>query len=121
MKEILERAKVLIQQGHCKGSFARNEYGDVVNVGGEDAKAFCAAGAVYRAAKELKNANAGYNIVLDCFPHVLPRTNSSVSRWNDEPETTAEDVIVLYDKIIEAIDSGQYKVWLLDWCNNANR
>lgn len=118
MLEVLEEARTLVEQGHCKGYFARDAKGEVTSLLGREAVSFCTAGAVYRVAYKMGVVDEGYNMVLDYFAIVLRelypnagKALTSVNTWNDVPERTTNEVIALYDNVIERVKSGEYSRW----------
>lgn len=90
--KIYLRAAELIEQGHCKGVFARDDLGHMLCIfdGFDRAVSFCYYGARVRAAEELGYKKERNEILNEFALQVC--TPNSMSSWNDHPDTTAEMV-----------------------------
>lgn len=95
-KEILIEARKLIEHGWCQGSLAKTIYGESVDEQHPSARYFCTAGAIYKA--EPNNTRA--ELIIDEIEEEFKGTWSFISKWNDSPDRTKEDVLVLFDKAI---------------------
>lgn len=118
--EVLERAVELVEGGWLQGNFARDKDGNVVHSYSGDACSFCAQGALVRASGELGGDNCGP--ISSKYPSPVASLTANVYRkskmvlaeilnyeneyslnlgdpdaiiqsWNDNPNTTKQDVI----------------------------
>ena len=93
-KRILLGAADLIDRGWCRGAYARNAAGDRTGSVGQDACAWCAAGAIYRAAFDL---DAGRRLtgasMMSLLRHLgLPEGQSysdAITAWSDQLDRPA--------------------------------
>ena len=94
-KEILTQARVLVKQSWTQGAYARNSDGESVAAKDPTACSWCAVGAI-------KAANPdGYPRLCelwDLFDNLVGRP-LTIS-FNDASDTTQEDVLSLYDRVI---------------------
>ena len=94
-KEVLQEARKFVEKGWTQGVFARDKEGNTVESKDPRACKWNAMGALIAA-----NPQGLYRWLELCsIFHSL--TDKSLSfAFNDEPETTKEDVLALYDKAI---------------------
>lgn len=89
--EVLRAAASLVESGWCQKAMATDASGRPVPEDDDTASCFCALGAVIRAA----DYDSGvYMAALDRFCEFIYAETGhfAVSRWNDTPGRTAEDV-----------------------------
>ncbi len=106
VKKFLTEARVLIQdeKSWCKKSPARNKRGIGVFVDSPEACQFCAIGALAKVAEanhgRFEN-NLVYTMALDHLSKQLEWR--PITDFNDDPKTTHQDILSLFDKAIQAI------------------
>ena len=92
-KDVLVKARSLVEKGWTQGVAARNDYGYHVEPTDSDACYWCATGAIQAVLPkdvlfsdycDLLASEAPYDIVL----------------FNDDADTTKEDILKVYDKAI---------------------
>ena len=102
MNNIFEKAaEVLSERGHCKGSLSHTD--------GHGTTSYCAIGALYEATGEHAHnnsltseaANKAGALVVERFGVTVPdgAILHPLAYWNDLPETSAEDVILLFKEL----------------------
>lgn len=102
-KEVLVAARGLIAQGWCKGHYAKDASGQSVTSIDDNARSFCAAGALSNVLNkppgEVLTRQDGSGMVeyLESF-----LGGRKLADYNDHPLTKQEDVLALFDKAIEA-------------------
>lgn len=102
-REVLEQAKQIVLRGWCQGSYTDGQGN------------YCLKGAIGLAAGVLKDEDGhmGYKTLdlpelrldRDAYARVveqLPEPFESIPTYNDWPETTKADVLVILDKAIAA-------------------
>lgn len=94
--EILIKSKELISnpKNWTQGMFARDEYGTPVPSISENACSWCSAGAV------IKVANNIY-VAISLFALLEKSISRAIAPFNDNPESTHEDIMNMFDKAIE--------------------
>ena len=98
---ILEDTASLIEQGHCKGTLARDEQGQSVNHLGRLAVTYCLAGAVGQAThRRYPFPSYAYSQAceqsLQAIREVIegkPDADISLASWQDQPEIDTERVL----------------------------
>jgi len=102
MSNIFEKAaEVLSEQGHCKGTLSSTDK--------RGNTSYCAIGALYEATGEYRSnnsltseaANKAGALVVERFGVTVPdgAILHPLAYWNDLPETSAEDVIMLFKEL----------------------
>ena len=112
--KILSAARILIANGYCKHSYAKNEKGSVTAPISNDAVEWCPIGAISASFKELCDSNPNKYFdsdkAFDYFRQAIIKTyplevdsdsHGLISGWSDDPERIKEDVISMFDKAIE--------------------
>lgn len=89
-REILVKARALVERGWVQGRFSRMKRGK---------ECFCAVGAICRAAGEAQACHrlGALKAVEDEIPQEL-----LLSQWNDAPGRTQAEVLAAFDKAIQA-------------------
>lgn len=106
IKNYLIQARELIQneKNWCKLAPARNKSGACTYLDSPEACKFCAIGALAKVA-EANNGrfhnNLVYSMTLDHLSKQLDW--KSITEFNDDPKTTHQDILSLFDKAIQAI------------------
>ena len=95
-KEILIKAKVLIEKGWTQGVAARNDYGFIVHPTDPKACEWCATGAI-RAVAMGDSETREIAIYLEDFIEL----KSTLVSFNDNVNTTREDILELFDRVIK--------------------
>lgn len=103
-KQLLERAKCLIERGWCQGTYARDDRGFSVPTDFRTATCFCTLGALFRSAgvddeKSFTRARASLDKV------VARRGFTYIPEFNDDPSTAKEDVLSAFDEAIAEVTS----------------
>ncbi len=101
--ELLKQARIKIERGWTKGWFARDENGLRVHTDDPRASCFCLSGAMY--IKVCSSAELLRARIL--LKSVLPDGFSNIVQFNDNCNTTKENVLNLIDR---AIESGRMAV-----------
>lgn len=70
VRDVLVRARELLEPGHCYGVYARDERGNEVGVGSQRARSWCMYGALQRAASELGGSE--YRLVWEACEVIAP-------------------------------------------------
>ncbi len=102
-KDLLIAGRARIERGWCQGTYARDD--DGVQVYAEDLDypglSFCALGAI---GEQISRCEGAALILANHIPkdRRYPLNARSVSWFNDDPSTTKEDVLALYDRAIAA-------------------
>src|SRR3954447_23594524 len=97
---VLRRARDLLEQRWCKGSFARSWFNIPVPPHSALARRFCAIGAITRAGRELQLRTQDACLALQL------QTVRSVETWNDEPARTHAEVIAAFDAALLAVEDA---------------
>jgi hypothetical protein len=102
IKEVLAKAKELVEKGWTQRYFAVDADGDEVCWDSKFACKFCAMGALYRASGRLGYgtdvAIAARGIVINLIPGTI------LGAWNDLPGRTQEQVVNLLDVAIGRLE-----------------
>ena len=120
-KTVLERARVLVQNGWVQGVGATDNEGVECSILSPEATCFCPSAAIVRVCNEYADSgeipygsvdeveDAVYDeylqFVLDGGNWV---TCSSIPYWNDKDERTKEEVLSVFDKTIASLGKGIY-------------
>jgi len=94
-------AQDLIRKGFCKGTSARDAYGEPCAVGAPHAESFCTIGAYYRAA--VTEEFDFDEEMLTAMRYALMRAErqtpgfTAMPMWNDVAERNVDDVIELFE------------------------
>lgn len=99
--KILRRAQALVAKkgGWTSGADARDRDGGETLIESRTARAFCAGGALVRAASEIDPKFQGE--ATDALRRSLGvRGEGSVARWNDKPRRTQKQVVAAFDGAI---------------------
>lgn len=92
--ELLDEVEALIQQGWCQKYLARTTTGAAVSPHSDLACQWCLRGAISRA-----NYTEDED-VEDAAAHALRQLiDLPITRWNDEPHRTVDDVIALIRRV----------------------
>lgn len=98
IKEILERAKILLtEKGWIQGCYARDINGNVVDTYSENATQFCLMGAIYAAGLFYTKTQG----VVFRVTKYIPKQYSNLVEFNDASNRTKEEVIQLLDCAIK--------------------
>jgi hypothetical protein len=103
--EKLQEARALIERGWCKFYGAKTAKGSYVDPESRYAVAWCAYGALIRVdpGERLDLLSRLYN----AFPPEMLGEDDLLGDYNDDPKTTKEDILSLYDRAIaKAKDQG---------------
>lgn len=109
VKEVLVRARGLIEKGWTQRAFARTEEGVAVVTLDEKATCFCAIGAIRRAAYELDGSKtasvAAENIVGEAILTVecLLPVGFDLPEFNDHRYTKQRNILDLFDNAVERL------------------
>ena len=93
---VLQAGRDRIEQGWCKGAFARGKTGREVEMAGRAAVAWCVLGATY-----------GDFPAWDQLAKAAEVSVNQLARWNDAPTRTQQDVVDLYDRAIELAEKDE--------------
>lgn len=101
-KELLIAARRRIANGWTKDESARDANGNPVGVHHPCAVSFCLFGAIRAAARTQSDMSALYALGK-ALPNPPYRNYvvSKLTKFNDDPDTTQDDVLALYDRAIE--------------------
>ncbi len=98
----LQRARRIINAGWCQSAYARTADGKpCYSEFDEDAVSCCAVGAMYRAGSQ----NYSTEIVDEARQALDDAANVNVFRFNDNEDTTKQDVLAVFDKAIESLST----------------
>lgn len=103
-REILILARGYIEKGWCRGQFARTEDGEGALAVSEDARSWCALGAIERATFEVPMQSYASRGAAERLLREAAGVRSdfdATTAWNDDPERTKEEVLAAFDKAIE--------------------
>lgn len=95
VKDVLIRARALIEQGWVQGHYALAADGREVYPGNKEAVCWCMYGAL-NAADPKRSLKSEY--VIDTLADHVP--NGMIADFNDKPTTTVADVLAVFDKAI---------------------
>lgn len=98
--EILRKAKALIDapEKWTKGAFARDRSGGSVPIAGDEACAFCAAGAIYSVIDKFNAAE--FDLEDRAASAIGQAVGGSIAGFNDDEDTTHADVMAAFDRAI---------------------
>jgi hypothetical protein len=96
--EVLLAAKDKIMQGWCKGAFAKDLIGNTVNPESDKATRWCAVGAMMAVAND--DNLLVFGTLTNLFREYIGG-HISLPDWQDQPERTQEDVLQLFDLVIQ--------------------
>ena len=102
-KEILIKARSLIEKGWTKGCFARDAKGDHVDPTESSACKWCTTGAIWRVVGY--DGRVKYQEACSVLDDLVCSDFNNVTQFNDYPETTQAGVLNLFDKAIEGCDN----------------
>lgn len=110
--DVLARALAHVRAGWCRGTYAQNEHGEEVLETAPDAVAFCALGAIRRAAWDAWDAEIGaallrapsereccevrgeaVRVLCEALGFDGLDTHNEISEWNDARWRTAASVV----------------------------
>ena len=94
-KEVLVKARTLVEKGWTQGAFAKDDYGYIVKSTDPKACSWCATGAI--------QAVLPKNVPFSDYTALLTVPNGIVL-FNDNLNTTKEDVLKVFDKAIARCD-----------------
>ena len=103
---VLRVGRAYVVQGWCQGAIARTDDGEPTLAAQPWAEEWCSEGALEAAAHGLVESDEWVE-ALYCLQDVLAvrePENRGVSRWQDEPHRTKEDVIDLFDAGIARLE-----------------
>ncbi|WZO97276.1 hypothetical protein EP7_004300 [Isosphaeraceae bacterium EP7] len=92
----LNEARKLVEKGWCKGTSARNAAGEPTGTTDVDAVAWCPYGAM--------GAIPGASFIRTTDRYRKSIGRLAISKWNDEPERTKEEVLAAFDRAIESVE-----------------
>lgn len=98
------RAAELVEQGHCKGAFAKTASGVATTPCNQNAVAWCAEGAYFRAEREVSGVSAfAWERGRDALRAVI--RGRWPTDWNGAPERTADEVAAAFRLAAERIEA----------------
>lgn len=95
-RRTLQEARHLIAQGWCQGAYAKNDQGVSCDPCVKEATSFCIRGAIFRAVKP--EAPEMYHHLCEVVERKL---KEGLATFNDDPYTTQQRVLVVFDKVLE--------------------
>ena len=97
--EVLKKARDLISTPDkwTKGAVARDRHGFAVEPYAQMAVCWCSVGALERA------VGANLNVYYAAFAVLRKQHDESVVSFNDDPNTTHQDVLDLFDRTIKSL------------------
>lgn len=98
--EVLEGARDLVARpgGWTQGCSARTAKGNPIGSKSDKAACFCAVGAIQRVAGRIRGINYAEAVTALGFA----AGNAYIVHWNDAPYRTQAEVVVAFDRAIEA-------------------
>ena len=100
VRNVIKRAKKLIQKGWIKCDWYQNDKGESVSRTDKNACKFCAEGAIQRAIWEQKVPHNIQQTIRKVFKEELNKFGyDGIMEYNDTIVTKKEDVINLFDKV----------------------
>lgn len=109
-RDVLVRARGLIEQGWCQGVGARDARGHEVGALMREACSWCTLGALSRAL-DLSNTDAygvDYTRAREAIADAIGRDcdgGRAIAVWNDHRERTQADVLAAFDRAIAACEA----------------
>lgn len=103
-KEVLIAAKEKLQQGTCKGWFARTAGGTECSPHAPQAVAWCPAGAIRYVLDPTPDFDMQYIVAVDVLAAFAPDGSDSVGPCWDRPEITEAELFAWLDRAIEAVE-----------------
>jgi hypothetical protein len=100
--ELLQTARQLIANGWTKNQSARTADCRPTTPWNKNAESFCAVGALMAV-----GASTGWLAKSLPAPAADISTTKTLTDFNDHPNTTQDDVLALYDHIIEKVEALQ--------------
>ena len=93
-KEVLVKARGLIEKGWTQKVGSRDIDGNVVFAKDSRASSWCASGAIWAVLPE--------DVLYSDYTDLLTRQAlCDITQFNDDPNTTKNDILEIYDKAIE--------------------
>lgn len=93
-KQVLVKARKLIEKGWCKNVDARNAKGESVSTKSSKAVQWCILGALNCVTTDFDDYYKAEDLLYHCAQMPL-------SMWNDLPQRIKEEVLRLFDEAIE--------------------
>ena len=107
LAEIALHAADLVEEGWCQGAMALNVKGQACRIDDEEATRFCLDGAIHRSTLDLVGPG-GWPIALrdELLKHPAIRGHASprISKYNDWPGRTAEEVATVLRDTAKALN-----------------
>ena len=103
-KDILLEAKGAIAQGWCQKAIARTECGIPTTVDSRRAVEWCAVGAIRKTVRHF-GEHRRVRLELDSMGALGEIVGDNISRWNDEPGRTQDEVVAVFNKAIERCEA----------------
>ena len=100
-KEVLIQARGFIERGWTQRASARAAEGYPVRSKSPSACEWCASGAIRAVLPNSRNIKEFWEYFFD-----LVKPHFSLIEFNDDPKTTKEDVLALYDEAIAKCDDN---------------
>jgi hypothetical protein len=102
VKNTLVKARALIAKGWTKNTYARDQYGLMVEMRSPAACQFCITGALGLSVPT--DDRDAYMNAYDALQNVRPLSSrfTGLVGFNDHPSTSQQDVLAVFDKAIEA-------------------
>ena len=118
--EVLKKARELVQAGWTQEQDACGSAGEKVAFSSPEAKCFCATGAISRAAYELGGWSKTDETRIAAFTRSDDRHIAGLAygelttelngeepyEWNDEDGRTREQVLALFDQVIQRLEAA---------------
>jgi hypothetical protein len=102
LKKVYEGAIKALEQGWTQGAMARAESGEPTDAFNKTACSFCSMGALHRGIIDMKD-----EVYVDANDLVAPLglgKVSDLSKWNDDPARTQDEVLALFRKVKAEIE-----------------
>jgi hypothetical protein len=105
--EMLRKARGFLERGWAQGSFAVDAEGEKVVPGDDSACAWCVQGSLLAASNWKASAETELitTVLLEYSRKGRSPESASIVKWNDTPGRTKEEVLTLFDKTIERLES----------------
>jgi len=102
----LREARRLIKKGWTRRAFARDKWRHSVASDSPRAACFCAEGAINRAvALAADPCTVKDQAIIQLKKHIPPYQPQNVVSWNDHPQRTKQEVVRVFTKAIQMLES----------------
>lgn len=106
VKDLLIRARELIEKGWCQGAYAKDADGESVGATAQGATAFCIRGAILAVGPLDYAVRApAYNLLENIVDQITQSPCDSLAGYNDAPGRTHAEILAVFDAALRLAES----------------